>query len=143
MFKVVKEIDSIEKFEPWSGAVFTYNTIRDEGKLDDLERLIEELYPDGIEEGKLNDLLWFESAWLYEQLGIKDEEDKEQEEKDDMIACLNDIYDLVFGNDHNVGTDYASEMPDSYIDDDEMAIHIKGDETHYVLKITKAEEGEK
>ena len=63
----------------------------------------------------------------------------EQAEKDDMIACLNDIYDLMVGNVHNVGTDYGNEMPNSYVDEDEMAIHIKGGDTHYVLKITKAE----
>ncbi len=60
-----------------------------------------------------------------------------------MIACLNDVYDLMFGNDHNVGTDFASETPNSYVDEDKMAIHIKGGKTHYVLKITKAEQGAK
>lgn len=139
MFKIIKKINSIENFEPWSGAVSTYNTIKNKGKLGDLERLIDKLYPDGINEGVLNDVLWFDSDWLYKELGIKDKEDKERAEKDDMITCLNDVYNLMFGNELNVITDFAIEMPNSYVDEDEMAIHIKGGKTHYVLKITKAE----
>lgn len=74
--KIYRELD-LTRFEPWSGAVDTYNTICNAGKLDDLEFLLEELYPDGIEETQLNDLLWFESEWLLESLGISEEEEEE------------------------------------------------------------------
>ena len=74
--KIYRELD-IHHFEPWSGAVDTYNTIWSAGKLDALENLLEELYPDGIEETNLNDLLWFETEWLYDALGITDEDDEE------------------------------------------------------------------
>lgn len=80
--KVYKEID-IRNFEPWSGAVETYDRIWNEGKIDDLESLIDELYPDGIDETKLNDILWFEDEWLYEALGIEDEEGEDEEEEDE------------------------------------------------------------
>ena len=72
--KIYKEL-SLTNFEPWSGAVDTYNRIYNEDKLDALELLLEELYPDGIEVTQLNDLLWFESEWLLESLGISKEED--------------------------------------------------------------------
>lgn len=74
--KIYKELD-LTNFEPWSGAVDTYNTIYNADKLDDLELLLEELYPDGIDETQLNDILWFESDWLYECLGISEEEEEE------------------------------------------------------------------
>ena len=73
--KIYTELD-ITRFEAWSGAVPTYNRIAEENKLDQLEQLLEELYPDGIEETQLNDLLWFESEWLLESLGISEEEEE-------------------------------------------------------------------
>ena len=42
--------------------------------------MIEELYPNGIDGTELNDLLWFESDWIYETLGISEEEEEEEEE---------------------------------------------------------------
>lgn len=70
-----------EKFEPWAGAVDTYNTIMEADKVDEFESLIDELYPNGIEEGKLNDILWFENDWVLEMLGLS-EEDEEEEDLD-------------------------------------------------------------
>lgn len=72
--KLYRELD-LTRFEPWSGAVDTYNTICNAEKLNDLEFLLEELYPERIEETQLNDLLWFESEWLLESLGINEEEE--------------------------------------------------------------------
>lgn len=75
--KLYRELD-LTRFEPWSGAVDTYNTIYNANKLNDLECLLDELYPNGIEETQLNDLLWFESDWLFECLGISEEESEEE-----------------------------------------------------------------
>ena len=36
------------KFIPCSGAISTYNTIEEAGKIEEFETLIEELYPNGI-----------------------------------------------------------------------------------------------
>lgn len=69
------------KYSPWSGAIDTYNTIEEAGKLEEFESLIEELYPDGIEEVTLNDILWFEPDFILESLGLSEEEE-EDEEKD-------------------------------------------------------------
>lgn len=68
-------------YQPWSGAVYAYNRIIDEGKWDEFESMLEELYPDGMTETQLNDLLWFDSDGLYETLGIEDEEEEEDEEE--------------------------------------------------------------
>ena len=74
--KLYKELD-LTRFEAWSGAVDTYNTIYNADKLNELEFLLEELYPEGIEETQLNDLLWFDSEWVLERLGISEEEEEE------------------------------------------------------------------
>lgn len=67
----------INKYTPWFGAVDTYNTIEEYDKVEEFEELIDELYPEGIEETALNDILWFEDEWLFEQLGIDTEEEDE------------------------------------------------------------------
>lgn len=64
-----------DRFQPWSGAVTTYNRIAEENKGDELEWLLDELYPDGMTETQFNDLLWFETDLIYEFLGISDEEE--------------------------------------------------------------------
>lgn len=73
---------SLRNFKPWSGAVDTYNHIANAGKLDELEDLLDELYPDGIGETELNDLLWFDSDWCYETLSITTKEELEDELED-------------------------------------------------------------
>jgi hypothetical protein len=74
--KVYQEI-SIRDFEPWGGALSTYDLIIGNDMEEDFENLIEELYPDGIEETQLNDILWFDSDWVLESLGITEEEEEE------------------------------------------------------------------
>lgn len=69
----------IEDFKAWSGAVDTQNRILEEGKADDFDGMMDELYPDGMDEMQLNDLLWFERDWIFESLGIYDEEEEERE----------------------------------------------------------------
>ena len=71
--------EDLSDYRPWSGAVDTFNTIEEYDKLDDLELLIDELYPDGISFTGLNDLLWFDSDFVLEQLSIKEEEEEEEE----------------------------------------------------------------
>ena len=75
MLKIYKE--TVSEFTPWQGAVSTYDTIVEKNNLDELDFLLEELYPEGISEGQLNDILWFESDWLFENLGIKEDEEDE------------------------------------------------------------------
>jgi hypothetical protein len=70
--KVYNEI-TIEEFEAWSGAKDTKQVIIDNNKEADFECLIEELYPDGIDETFLNDILWHDSEWVYKSLGIREE----------------------------------------------------------------------
>lgn len=75
--KITEEI-SLRDFEGWSGAVDTLNTLTDEQK-DELEAILEELYPNGMGETSLNDILWFENDTIAEWLGFDDWEDLERE----------------------------------------------------------------
>lgn len=54
----------------WSGAVDTLNTISNEGKEDDLMELLDELYPDGVDETELNNFLAFEEDYIFQNLDI-------------------------------------------------------------------------
>ena len=74
--KVYQEI-SIRDFKAWSGAVDTKDKIIANDKEDEFDALIEEFYPDGIDETQLNDILWFDNEWVFECLGIKEEEEEE------------------------------------------------------------------
>lgn len=80
---VTREI-SADCFEGWCGAEDTLRVIISKGKIDDFDNLIEELYPDGIDETTLNDILRFDYEWLFETLGIsEDEEDEEDSDSED------------------------------------------------------------
>ena len=75
-------------YRPWSGAVETWDYIEENDAVDALENFIDECYPDGIGETELNDLLWFDSDYVYEALGLRnpdaeDEEDEEEDEEDE------------------------------------------------------------
>lgn len=85
---------SLENFEAWSGAKDTLNRIIEEGKCDELEAILEESYPDGMDETQLNDILWFEEDWLYECLGIRTEDkvyEELEEAKEDLQKILDDF----------------------------------------------------
>ena len=80
--KIIKEA-GITDFEAWSGAIDTKETIIEAGKAEEFDELIEELYSDGIDETALNDLLWFESDWIFECLGITEDEEEEETEDEE------------------------------------------------------------
>jgi hypothetical protein len=77
--KINSEI-SLSDFNTWSGATDTKETIIKNNKVDEFDSLIDELYPDGLTDTQLNDLLWFESDFIFENLYIKEEEEEEEEE---------------------------------------------------------------
>lgn len=56
------------EFHPWSGAVDTWEKIKEAGKIDMLEQVLTESYPNGMSNTELNDILWFESENLFSLL---------------------------------------------------------------------------
>lgn len=82
--KIISET-SLANFKFWSGAVDTANRIWEEKGEDgweQLENILEEMYPDGITETELNDLLWFDSETVYEWLGIGNEDEDEEDDEE-------------------------------------------------------------
>ena len=73
--KIILDNNGIENFDAWSGAIDTKETIINKGKADEFDSLIEELYPDGLTDTQLNDLLWFEEEWIFKMLRIETEEE--------------------------------------------------------------------
>ena len=73
---------SLREFEPWQGAVPTYEALSVE-ELDQLESELERQYPDGIDETELNDLFWFEEDWIFKLAGHGGEEEEDDEEEED------------------------------------------------------------
>ena len=70
----IKTETNLRNFKAWGGAINTKKIILDAGLEEEFEMLIDELYPEGLTDTELNDLLWFDSDWILEALGIKEEE---------------------------------------------------------------------
>ena len=88
----LKLISDISDYTPWSGAVDFYEEIVDAGKLEELEFILEDIYPDGLTMTELNDLLWFEQDWVREMIGLEledNEEDDEDLEEDTNLGLIN------------------------------------------------------
>lgn len=75
MLKVYKEAYDLNDLTVWSGAIDTLETIDKYSKGDELFTLLEETFPDGATETQINDFLWFESDYIFECLGINEEEE--------------------------------------------------------------------
>lgn len=88
----IKSDISLENFEAWSGGKSTLDRIINEGKCDELESMLEELYPDGMTDTELNDLLWFDSDTVFGWLGIRTY-DQIKEELEEKKAELEDLLD--------------------------------------------------
>lgn len=60
---------NLPNFNFWAGAkdnaaMLTYS------ELEQLEFMLEDIYPDGMDETTINDILWFDFEWVCECLGI-------------------------------------------------------------------------
>lgn len=85
---------SLADFEPWSGAVRTYERISNAGMLEALESYLEDEYPDGIDETELNDLFWFEPDFVLGCCGLRTEDEIRDaiHAADERIQELNEDY---------------------------------------------------
>ena len=110
---ITYELD-LNSFQAWSGAKDTLDRIQREGKCAELENVLEELYPDGMTETELNDLLWFDSESVYEWLGIRSEEQIENEIKEaeeDLEELQSNLKDDL--DDDELTTEETSEIIES------------------------------
>lgn len=70
MIKIVTEMH-LRDFDAWSVSIDTKNKIIEAGKDLEFEDIINAIYPDGLTDTQLNDLLWFDDEWCYETLGME------------------------------------------------------------------------
>ena len=110
---ITYELD-LNSFEAWSGAKETLERIQREGKCAELENILEELYPDGMTETELNDLLWFESETVYEWLGIRSEEQIKKEIEEAEAELEEKLSDLEFDLDDDLTEEERKDIIESY-----------------------------
>ena len=110
---ITYELD-LNRFEAWSGAKDTLERIQREGKCAELENVLEELYPDGMTETELNDLLWFDSESIYEWLGIRSESQIEKEIEEAEEELEEKLSDLEFDLDDDLTEEERKDIIESY-----------------------------
>jgi iron-sulfur cluster repair protein YtfE (RIC family) len=77
--KIYREIPLTE-FEFWCGGKDTVEELTEE-ELNQIEEILEEIYPEGMDETEVNDFFWFERELIAEWLGYKNfDEIMEREE---------------------------------------------------------------
>lgn len=70
--KVYVEIFDLKDYEPGGeSAKDTWDTIVNNGKGEEFIQMLEELYPEGIGDIELNDLLWHDSEWCLELVDLQ------------------------------------------------------------------------
>ncbi|MCL2634796.1 MAG: hypothetical protein FWD34_09825 [Oscillospiraceae bacterium] len=62
---------SLREFCFWAGAADNVKYLT-WGQLDIIENILEDIYPDGIDDVQLNDLMWFDDELIAEWLGFVD-----------------------------------------------------------------------
>lgn len=67
---------TMTEFQPWSGAIDTYNRIENAGLLDDFFKELEIAYNDEISETELNDLLRYDPEFCLSLVGLEAEEEE-------------------------------------------------------------------
>ena len=156
----LKVITDFDDYKPWSGAVDTYELIKDAGKLDELESYLEDCYPDGATTTQINDTLWFDSKNILSYLGLGDTEDSEdfdeslnEAKKDDDLPVDPEAAKLeVHNNLNNLVADEIStineydeakaEILDAPIEHKDTIIntleHIKDEEKEHIDELIDA-----
>lgn len=108
--KIIKEIGSLTDFEPWSGAVSTYETLTSE-QLEQLDGILEDCYPEGATDTQINDLLWFDTDWIAELLGFKNWEHLARSNEDDYKPIKIECYNIDWDIDDEDYEDYEIYLP--------------------------------
>ena len=102
----VKIISDLSDFKPWSGAVDTWYKIIDADKLETLDFMLEDMYPEGISDVGLNDLLWHDSEWVLDMVGISEEQDDEEHDEDE----IEDVEESLDKNKMGKGSEYDIDV---------------------------------
>lgn len=74
---VTTEITTLRDFQAWSGAKDNLQTVLENGKMDELDSLVNELFFEPVDETTLNDFLWFDLPENYPELLESNSEEEE------------------------------------------------------------------
>ena len=66
--KIIRE-ESLTSFKFWSGAKENAEKLTTE-QLEEVERQLEEIYPEGMTDTQINDRFWFEFEWICKLIGL-------------------------------------------------------------------------
>lgn len=69
--KLTYEMNNIDEFKAWSGAVPTREAIIKNHKQEEFMIILEDIFPDGCSETELNDFLWFDDEFIFSALDIQ------------------------------------------------------------------------
>lgn len=78
---------SVDTFPFWSGAKDTVKDVREARKMDELQFLIEEQFADNETpptETEINDFVWFERDFIYNQLGLDENGELLDKDEDEV-----------------------------------------------------------
>ena len=89
----LKIISGLYDYEPWSGAVDTWEKIVAVDMVDYLDRYLEDIYPDGLTKTELNDILWFDGEEVLRDLGISEGTEDDDEDYKEELSYADD-YDV-------------------------------------------------
>lgn len=89
----IYEETNIRDFKFWSGGEDRASQLTDED-WDTVEPELEMLYPDGMSDGELNDLFWFEFDMIVQMLGYKNEADFDRK-RDPKYIDDNDLKEYI------------------------------------------------
>ena len=72
--KLTYEMNNIDEFKAWSGAVPTRNAIIKNHKQEEFMFILNDIFPNGCSETELNDFLWFDDEFIFSALDIEQKE---------------------------------------------------------------------
>lgn len=121
MIKITEEIDLIN-FKAWSGGKDTLDDLSSDD-IEKLQSIIEDIYPDGMTDTQLNDLLWFERDWIAEMLGYRSADAMFNHDDDDYEEHARSVIEAQFPNaPEEIVDDYLSEEFDGETDDNDTIV---------------------
>lgn len=101
--EIRKEINDFYELEKmcWSGAVDTITDIQNANKETEFMNLLEAVFCDEVPtDTEVNDFIWFERDYIYENIGLTENgELPEEEPEEEMVETLNESIDSLIVSD--------------------------------------------
>lgn len=87
---ITREFEGIEYFEAWSGGDDTKKDIIAANKSSLFDDMLYDWFPKGCTETELNDFLWFDRDTIYEALGLDENGELPEEEREELKFDIGD-----------------------------------------------------